>query len=312
MSTWAPRRGRFFLIVDTEAEKITSWPEHTLVWCKETNTLYLLDQGVFTPLGGSGAAIVGPTGPQGQTGATGAQGTQGATGPTGSAGAQGASGATGTTGAAGATGAQGAQGATGNTGATGPTGSTGAQGLSGATGPTGAAGETGAAGATGTTGAVGSTGATGATGTAGSMGATGATGPQGPTGATGSMVVASVNLTAQAAAIAATTAYAVPANGAGVYRISYVAKVTTAAGTSSILGGTTGFQVKYTDADDSVVITTAASITINLNTTQAQMSGVIVVNAKASSNIQYLMGYTSIAGLGAAMQFNLHLKVEAL
>lgn len=128
-----------------------------------------------------------------------------------------------------------------------------------------------------------------------------------------SSVYATVNLTAQVAAITATTAYAVPASGVGQYRISFVAKVTTAATTSSVLGGTAGFQIKYTDADDSVVVTTGALSNIsgsvlNTNTTQNTYAGTIMVNVKASSNIQYLMDYTSV-GL-TAMQYNLHIIIE--
>ena len=103
---------------------------------------------------------------------------------------------------------------------------------------------------------------------------------------------ATVDLTAQGAAIAATTTYAVPATGAGMYRISFVAKVTQVATTSSTLGGANGFQVLYTDKDDAVVVTTPAthpynSTTTNLalNTTQAVYSGEIIVNAKESTNI---------------------------
>ncbi len=126
---------------------------------------------------------------------------------------------------------------------------------------------------------------------------------------------ATVDLTGQTAAITATTAYAVPASGAGMYRISWVAKVTTAASVSSVLGGTNGFQIKYTDADDSVVVTTGAlanenTLSLSTNTTQTIYVGALVVNAKASTNIQYLMDYTSAGG--TAMQYNLHLKVEAL
>lgn len=128
---------------------------------------------------------------------------------------------------------------------------------------------------------------------------------------------ATVDLTAQGAAIAATTVYAVPAGGAGMYRVSFVAKVTQVATTSSVLGGTNGFQVVYTDQDDSVVVTTPAGHLFNsttaslaLNTTQAVYSGVIIVNAKLSTNIQYSIDYTSVGG--TPMQYNLHIKVEAL
>ena len=128
---------------------------------------------------------------------------------------------------------------------------------------------------------------------------------------------ATVDLTAQGAAIAATTIYAVPASGAGMYRISFVAKVTQAATTSSVLGGTNGFRVVYTDQNDSVVVTTPAghpynSTTANLalNTTQAVYSGVIIINAALSTNIQYSIDWTSVGA--TPMQYNLHIKVEAM
>ena len=120
---------------------------------------------------------------------------------------------------------------------------------------------------------------------------------------------AKVDLTAQTAAIGATTVYAVPASGVGMYRVCWVATVTTAAGTSSILGGTNGFQVKYTDGDDSVVKTSVAGATSAANTTATTLSGAIVVYAKASTNIQYSMGYTSV---GTAMAFNLHVTVSKI
>lgn len=121
---------------------------------------------------------------------------------------------------------------------------------------------------------------------------------------------AEANLTGQTAAIGPTTIYAVPASGAGMYRISYVATVTTVASVSSVLGGTNGFQVTYTNADGSVVVTTAAGPTSNLNTTQAHVSGVLVVYAKASTNLQFSFDYTSVNA--AEMVYSLHVKVEAM
>jgi len=129
-------------------------------------------------------------------------------------------------------------------------------------------------------------------------------------------LVAKTDLTGQNAAISATTLYATPASGVSTqYKVCFNSKVTTAATTSSTLGGAGGFQVIYTDADDSVVVTTPAAIpynssssTLTLNTTQATMNGCIPINAKASTNIQYQMGYTSSGG--TAMQYNLHAWVE--
>ena len=69
---------------------------------------------------------------------------------------------------------------------------------------------------------------------------------------------ASIDLTAQAAAITATTLYAVPGAGVGMYRISWSADITTADAVSSTLGGANGFQVLYTSPTDSVVKTTVA------------------------------------------------------
>jgi hypothetical protein len=121
---------------------------------------------------------------------------------------------------------------------------------------------------------------------------------------------ASAALTGQTAAIAATTLYAVPAAGAGIYRVNYTATVTTAAAVSSVLGGTNGFQVIFTNNDGSVVVTTPAGPTVSLNTTQAYLSGVLLVNAKASTNIQFSFDYTSSGT--PAMAYALHVRLEAL
>ena len=124
----------------------------------------------------------------------------------------------------------------------------------------------------------------------------------------GPNIVAKSSLTAQTAAIAATTIFAVPSSGAGLYRISYVATVTTA-GTSSTLGGSTGFQVKYTNLSDSVVKTsnpTTATISAG-NTTATQISGDLYAYCAASTNLQYLIGYTSS---GTVMNYDLTIYVE--
>lgn len=123
---------------------------------------------------------------------------------------------------------------------------------------------------------------------------------------------ATVDLTAQSAAISATTLYAVPAGGQGMYRISWSATVTTAATTDSVLGGTNGFQIIYTSPTDSVVKTTIPGNTIvaDDNTTGTAIGGTLVVYAKLSTNIQYSMGYASTGG--TAMAYELHLKLESL
>lgn len=123
---------------------------------------------------------------------------------------------------------------------------------------------------------------------------------------------ATVDLTAQTAAITATTLYAVPAGGQGMYRISWSATITTVDGATSVLGGTNGFQIVYTSPTDSVAKTTVAgnSVTSAANTTGTAVGGCEVVYAKASTNIQYKYDYTS--GTPGTMAYELHIKCEAL
>ena len=120
------------------------------------------------------------------------------------------------------------------------------------------------------------------------------------------------NLTAQAAAITATTLYAVTASNPGVYRVSWDAVVTQAATTSSTLGGANGFQVTYTDADTGVSVTTAASPTSTGNTVGTTAIGGTLppINVKASTTIQFTFGYTSSGA--TPMQFALHPRLEYL
>lgn len=130
-----------------------------------------------------------------------------------------------------------------------------------------------------------------------------------------------IDLTAQGGALAAQTLIASVA-ASGIFRISWVATVTRAATTSSTLGGTAGFQVTYTDPDDSVAKTSAAagapsagvnqsySQTNQGNSTATQASGVVVVQAKVGTALNYSFGYTSSGG--TSMQYNLHIRVEKL
>ena len=123
--------------------------------------------------------------------------------------------------------------------------------------------------------------------------------------------LATVDLTAQSAAITATTLYSVPAAGAGMYRITWVAMITTA-GTTSALGGTNGFQISFTSPTDSVVKTDSPTTPIisAANTTGTSISGCEVVYAKASTNIQYAFGYSSSGT--TSMVYELHCKCEYL
>lgn len=123
-------------------------------------------------------------------------------------------------------------------------------------------------------------------------------------------IVASARLTAQSAAISATTILAVPLSQPGMYEISYSATVTTVDTSSFTLGGSTGFQVKFTDASDGVVKTSVAPVVNSAaNTTGTGISGVHVVNCKGSTNLQYLFGYTAGTADG---RYDLAISVKAL
>jgi hypothetical protein len=130
--------------------------------------------------------------------------------------------------------------------------------------------------------------------------------------------VAAVDLTAQGASIGTTTLYAVPASGAGQYRLQFNAKVTRAATTSSTLGALT---ITYTDPDGTAITTTVAGQGVNpgtgigeavsTNTTSAVLFGFpLLLNAKASTNITYSFAYVSSGA--TSMQYNLHISLEAL
>jgi hypothetical protein len=125
-----------------------------------------------------------------------------------------------------------------------------------------------------------------------------------------------VDLTAQTAAVGTTTLYTVPALGQGQYRISWNAKVTTAAGVSSTLGALT---IVYTDPDGVAQTITcgaqtsagAIATTSATNTTAAVLLGIpMLLNCKLSTVISYAMAYASNAA--NAMNYNLHIRLESL
>ena len=93
------------------------------------------------------------------------------------------------------------------------------------------------------------------------------------------VVVATVDLKNQTAAISNQLLYAVPQNQPGLYRVSYAAKVTTPASVSSSLGGTTGLYITYTDMDDLTVLSTPVAMTNGQNSTSSQINGSIILNA---------------------------------
>jgi len=123
--------------------------------------------------------------------------------------------------------------------------------------------------------------------------------------------VAAVNLTLQSAAIAATTIYT---NGVTdcYYLIYWNATRTRIATTSSALGG---FQIQYTNASDNVVklfpSAAVTNITANaINTTATAIGGSFTIKSKASTAIQYIMGYTSVGA--TTMQYDLQITIIKL
>ena len=129
--------------------------------------------------------------------------------------------------------------------------------------------------------------------------------------------LATVDLTAQSAAIAAGTAlYSVPATGAGLYRVSCYAKITTVSDISSVLGGTKGFQLTWTDPTDSttptaVTFTDQSSQSLTGNTTTTIYSTSATVACKASTALQYGFDYSD-THTSTAMAYKISIKVEYL
>ena len=114
---------------------------------------------------------------------------------------------------------------------------------------------------------------------------------------------AHVDLTGQSASIGATTAYAVPSSGAGMYRVCYVAFVTTTATTSSSIA------VNIISNNGSGSFTASGTVYTG-NTLGGETQGCVGVYSAASQTIQYSTTYSSTGG--TAMVYALHIKVEAL
>lgn len=120
--------------------------------------------------------------------------------------------------------------------------------------------------------------------------------------------------TGKTAAIAATTL--VTPTATGRFRISAYLKVTTAATTSSTLGGVT---ITFTDGADSVaqsILMAMMSKTGTMetsdsgNTTTTTMSGSLFVYAKAAVAIQYAVAYVSSGA--TPMAYEVHITCEAM
>lgn len=117
------------------------------------------------------------------------------------------------------------------------------------------------------------------------------------------------NAVTQAANIGATTVYAVPANGAGMYRMSAYAVVTQAATTSSTLPNV---QALWTDSDSSTpLLASQVTSTNTANAPGAFGNGDIILYAKASTNIQFQTANYASSG-ATPMNYAVHIKLEYL
>lgn len=121
--------------------------------------------------------------------------------------------------------------------------------------------------------------------------------------------VAETNLTAQGAAISATTLFTPSVT--GFYRIDLYLKVTRAATTSSTLGAVT---IGYTDGSDSVAQTIVAGLitqagalaTTNAgNATSSKLYGSVTIFALAAVAVTFAVAYVSSGA--TTMQFEAHL-----
>lgn len=112
-----------------------------------------------------------------------------------------------------------------------------------------------------------------------------------------------VDLTAQTAAIGATTIYANPAS-IGQYRVCYFA-LTKKAGNAVNLAT----KILFTTPDDSSTAQTITSANVAMNTVGAYTQDCPTIVVKASTNIQY---QTTLSGGIGAGQYGLWIKVEKL
>ena len=132
---------------------------------------------------------------------------------------------------------------------------------------------------------------------------------------------AAVDALAQTAAITTTTLYAVPSAVSlpRLFRLSWSAKIVTAATTGASTSTLGALTIVYTDHDGvAVTLTCGAMIaagsiatTSTANTTGTVLMGIpLILNCQQSSNITYAFAYAS--NTAAQMAYDLHVRLEAL
>lgn len=139
------------------------------------------------------------------------------------------------------------------------------------------------------------------------------------------VIIARADFVNQSAALNSETLFAPPAS--GFYRVSAYARVTQAASTSSVLMGSNGITLSYTDPDDETVITkhalalsnqdgntitTGTGNTGNTTGTISQGSAVIYAwkDPFSENSVIFDTGYTSAGA--TPMEYSIHLQVEWL
>lgn len=127
------------------------------------------------------------------------------------------------------------------------------------------------------------------------------------------IIVASGSGVNQTASITGGALYSVPASKSGLYRITFVANVTTVAGTSCQLGN---IDVNYTENISGATVKSLSGNVNNYNrtTTNTTTGGVItcsmLIDVEASTNITFDIGYASVPA--AAMNYKYSYIVELL
>lgn len=120
-------------------------------------------------------------------------------------------------------------------------------------------------------------------------------------------------LNGRSASIAATTLFTTPSGGSGWYQVNWLASITTRAGTSCVLGP---LQWRFTHAPSNIIQTWPGGNVNHVNQTNTNttasgiISGMVTLYCSASSNIQYIMGYTSVGN--PSMSYDLHAVVKKL
>jgi len=120
-------------------------------------------------------------------------------------------------------------------------------------------------------------------------------------------VVGTANLTNQTANIAATTLFAVVS--AGLYLIEVFMIVSQAATISSTLPDS---RIIWTDQDSGATITVPLTSGLTTNTTSTFVQGTFVVNAKASTNIQFDVGQVTAYASSGATVMNYAYRARAI